>query len=155
MLLDHIERIRRKPPEARRRYAFIVSFVFTGLVALIWFVTLVAGFDSERFGFGQERYSATELEQAGFMEELRDAFSAPEMRFFDDIARSAVQLDPEELNVDNEEEQGEGDTGLEVESGTEETGETSTSIEHEETQKRSNVDTWEDGDSLVPLPTQR
>lgn len=154
MLLDHIERIRRKPPETRRRYAFVVSFVFTGLVALIWLVTLVASFDSERFGFGQQGGQAPASEQPGFMEELRDAFSAPEMRFLDDIARSAVDLEVEESDL-NEEEQETVDAGLGVEYGTEETGEPPLSNEEQEQKDISDEDTWEEGESLVPLPTQR
>lgn len=154
MLLDHIERIRRKPPEVRRRYAFMVSIVFTGLIALVWLVTLVARFDTDRFGFGQQGEQGATSERPGLMDELREAFSAPEMRFSDDFVQPATSTEPEGLDVFGEEGQEMQETDLEPYSATEDV-EVSEPSPVEEAQDRGDEGTLEEGESLVPLPTQR
>ena len=43
MLIDHIERVRSQPIEARRRYALVVSLILTGIIVAIWLSVLFAG----------------------------------------------------------------------------------------------------------------
>ncbi len=41
MLLKHLEDIRKKSPEARKRYAMLFSVIITGLIVLVWGTTLL------------------------------------------------------------------------------------------------------------------
>ncbi len=151
MLLEHLERIRRKSPEARRRYAFLVSFVFTGFVALIWLITLVAGINSGRFGADSQRERVPASGQPSLMDELREMFSG-----FDEAIRTGTQSElpdtlPEDTSTQDHVDEAEMVTESEVpvidEGSEQETPELEVLVEADES-------VWEEGESLVPMPRQ-
>lgn len=46
-MFDHLENIRQKNSKQKKLYAFTVAFIFSGLILIIWYISIVPGFIEE------------------------------------------------------------------------------------------------------------